>query len=129
MKVKQNETEEYVSSEREKKKKTKEVEIIDLTDKEAKAIFTELSGRMDGDRQVIQKSCDKMRSTIGRNSNPRQYSSWENHMDIMNRQKKKNMTLDDKSSRSEGVQYATREEQRAIINSSRRNEATESKWK
>ena len=39
------------------------------------------------------------------------------------------MTLDDKSSRSEGVQYATREEQRAIINSSRRNEATESKWK
>ena len=72
-----------------RKKKTKEVEIIDLTDKEAKAIFTELSGRMDGDRQVIQKSCDKMRSTIGRNSNPRQYSSWENHMDSMNRQKKK----------------------------------------
>ena len=63
MKVKQNETEEYVSSEREKKK-TKEVEMIDLTDKEAKAIFTELSRRMDEDRQVIQKSCDKMWSTI-----------------------------------------------------------------
>ena len=75
MKVKQNETEEYVSSEREKKKKTKEVEIIDLTDKEAKAIFTELSRRMDEDRQVIQKRCDKMWSTIGRNSNQCQYSS------------------------------------------------------
>lgn len=104
MKVKQNETEEYVSSEREEKQKTgkkkknpKEVEIIYLTDKEAKAILTELSRRMDEDRQVIQKSCDKMRSTVGRNSNPLQYSSWENHMDSMNRQK--NMTLDDKSSR------------------------------
>lgn len=62
--------------------------MIDLTDKEAKAIFTELSRRMDEDRQVIQKSCDKMWSTIGRNSNPHQYSSWENHMDSMNRQKK-----------------------------------------
>ena len=39
------------------------------------------------------------------------------------------MTLDDKSSRSEGVQYATREQKRAIINSSRRNEAAGPKQK
>ena len=32
-------------------------------------------------------------------------------------------------SRPEGVQYATGEEWRAIANSSRKNEATELKWK
>ena len=35
----------------------------------------------------------------------------------------KDMTLEDKTSRMEGVQYATGEEQRAITNSSRKNEA------
>ena len=90
MKVKQNETEEYVSSESAggTEKNPNEVEIIDLTDNEAKAMLTELSRRMDEDRQVIQKSSDKMWSTVGRNSNPLQYSSWKNHMDSMNRQKR-----------------------------------------
>ena len=61
MKVKQNETEEYVSNEGGgTEKNPNEVEIIDLTDNEAKAMLTELSRRMDEDRQVIQKSSDKM---------------------------------------------------------------------
>ena len=39
------------------------------------------------------------------------------------------MTLKDEPPRSEGVQYATEEEQRAIANSSRKNEATGQKQK
>lgn len=51
MKVKQNETEEYVSSKGGgTEKNPNEVEIIDLTDNEAKAMLTELSRRMDEDR-------------------------------------------------------------------------------
>ena len=37
--------------------------------------------------------------------------------------RQKDITSEDESSRSEGVYYATEEEQRAITNSSRRNEA------
>ena len=39
------------------------------------------------------------------------------------------MILEDESPRSEGVQYATGIEQRAITNNSRKNEETEQKWK
>ena len=39
------------------------------------------------------------------------------------------MTLEDEPHRSKGVQYATREEQRAITNSSRKNEVAGPKWK
>ena len=38
------------------------------------------------------------------------------------------MTLEDEPPRSEGVQYPTGEEQRAITNSSRKNEAAGPKW-
>ena len=38
------------------------------------------------------------------------------------------MTLEDVSPRLEGVKYATGEEQRAITNSSRKNEKAGSKW-
>ena len=41
-------------------------------------------------------------------------------MDSMKRQKY--VTLEDEPPRSEGVQYATGEEQRAVTNSSRKNE-------
>ena len=39
------------------------------------------------------------------------------------------MTLKDDPSRSEGIQYATGEEQTAITNTSRKNEAAGPKWK
>ena len=39
------------------------------------------------------------------------------------------MTLEDEPPRLAGVLYATGEEQRAITNSSRKNEAVEPKWK
>ena len=48
-------------------------------------------------------------------------------MNIMKRQKDK--TPEDESSRSETVQYVTGEEQRAITNSSRKNEVAEPNWK
>ena len=44
-------------------------------------------------------------------------------------EKAKNMKPEDKPSRLEGVQYATEEKQRAIANSSRKNEAAEPKQK
>ena len=74
------------------------------------------------DRQVIVKSSDKPWSTGGVNSNPLQYSC---HKDPMNSKKKQiDMTLEDEQHpHSEGVQYATGEEWRAIPNSSRKNEA------
>ena len=43
--------------------------------------------------------------------------------------KQKYMTLEDEPLWSEDVQYATGEEQRAIINSSRKNGVAGSKWK
>ena len=39
------------------------------------------------------------------------------------------MTPEDKPPRLEGVQYATKEEQRVITNSSRKNETAGPKWK
>ena len=43
--------------------------------------------------------------------------------------RKKDITPEDESSRSEGVYYAIEEEQRAITNSSRRNEEADPKRK
>ena len=48
-------------------------------------------------------------------------------MSLMKRQK--DMTLEDKPPRSEGVQFATGEEQGAITNSSRKNEVAGPKRK
>ena len=48
-------------------------------------------------------------------------------MNGMKRQK--NMTLEDEPPRLEGIQYANREEQRAITNSSRKNKVVGSKRK
>ena len=48
-------------------------------------------------------------------------------MNSMKRQKY--MTLEDESSRSEGVQYATRESWRVVTNSQRKNEVAEPKQK
>ena len=74
------------------------------------------------DRWDIVKGC-ATRYTGGGNSNPPQYSCRKNPMNSMKRQK--DMTLEDEPPprpRSEGIQYATGEEQRAITNSSRENE-------
>ena len=62
--------------------------------------------------QVIVKSSDKTWSTGGGNGKPLQDTCCENAMNSMKRQKY--MTLEDKLPRSEGVQYATGEEWRAI---------------
>ena len=62
--------------------------------------------------QVIVKSSDKVWSTGGGNGKPPQYTCCENAMNSMKRQK--DMTLEDELPRSEGVQYATGEERRAI---------------
>ena len=48
-------------------------------------------------------------------------------MNSMKRQK--DITIEDDHSKSEGIQYATGEEWRAIANISRKNEMTEPKWK
>ena len=77
-------------------------------------------------RQVIVKSSDKMSFTGGRNSKPPQYSCLEDPMDSVHRQK--DTILEDELPRSEGVQYATGEEQRAVTNSSSKNEAAGPKW-
>ena len=74
-------------------------------------------------------SSDKMWSTGEGNDNPLQYSCLENPTDNMKRQRA--MTLENDpppTSRKEGVQYATREEQRAIRNSPKKNEVAGSKW-
>ena len=79
------------------------------------------------DGRVIVKSSNKPWSTGEGNGNPLQYSCLENPMDIMKRQIY--MTAKDELPMSEGVQYATGEEQRAITNSSRKNEVAGPKWK
>ena len=79
------------------------------------------------DEQVIVKSSDKTWCTGGGNGNPLHYSCLENPMDSMKRQKC--MTMEDEPPRSEGVQYTTGEEQRAVTNSSRKNEEAGPKWK
>ena len=63
----------------------------------------------------------------GGSGSPLQYSCHENPTNSMKRQK--DMTLKDGLPRLEGVQYATGEEQRAITNSSRKNEAAGPKQK
>ena len=73
------------------------------------------------------ESSDKMWSTGGGDGKPFQYSCHENSMNNMKR--KKDMTPEDKPPTSEGVQYATGEKQRAITNSSRKNEAVGPKQK
>ena len=78
-------------------------------------------------RWVIVKSSDKTWSIGEGNVNPLQYSCLENPMDSMKRQKE--MTLEDEPHNSEGAQYATGEEQRAITNSSGKNEAAGPKEK
>ena len=76
------------------------------------------------DVRVILESSDKMWSTGERNGKPLQYSSLENPMNCIKRQK--DMTLKDELTRSVGAQYATGEEWR---NNSRNNEQTKPKWK
>ena len=58
------------------------------------------------------ESSDKMWSTGEGNGKLLQYSCLENPM-----KRQKDMTLEDESLRSEGVQYATGEEQRVITKS------------
>ena len=65
--------------------------------------------------QVRVKSYDKTWPTGEGNGKPLQYSCPENPMNSMKRQK--DVTLEDESPRSEGVQYATGEEWSAITNS------------
>ena len=72
------------------------------------------------DGQVIAENSDKMWSTGGGHGKPLQYFCFENPMNSMKRQI--DMMLEDEPSRSEGVQYATGEEWRAITNSSRKND-------
>ena len=57
----------------------------------------------------------------------KQYSFHENPMNCIKRQK--DMTPKDESLRSDGVQYATGEEQRTIANSSSKKEAAGPKQK
>ena len=78
------------------------------------------------DRWVIVKSSDKTWSTGGENGKPLQYSCRENSMNGMKRQK--DMTLEDEPHRLEGIQYATGEEQKAITNSSKKNEVAGPQW-
>ena len=77
---------------------------------------------------VIVESSGKMWFTGGGNDNPLQYSCRENPMNNMKRQK--DMTLEDDPPQGWKVfKYATREEQRTIAHSSRKNVATGPKEK
>ena len=79
------------------------------------------------DRWVIVESFDKTKSAGGGNGKPLQCSCRKNPMNDKKRQK--DMTLEGEPPRSERVQYVTGEEQRAITNSSRKNEVAEPNWK
>ena len=70
------------------------------------------------------KSSDKKWYTRGIGDNPLQYSLPESPMDSMKSQK--DITSEDEASRSEGVHYATGEEQRAIANSARMKKLAQS---
>ena len=83
--------------------------------------------RVTQDGQVMVESSDKTWSTGEGNGKPLQYSCLENPMNSMKRQK--DMTTEDDLPRSEGVQYATREEQRAITKISKKNELAGPKQK
>ena len=82
-------------------------------------------GRATQDGLVMVESSDKTQSTGGGNSNPLQYCCRENPINSMKRQTY--MTPEDEPPRSEGVQYVTGEEWRAITSSSRRKEVAEPK--
>ena len=82
-------------------------------------------GTQDG--RVIVKSSDRTCSAGGGNGKPLHYSCLENPMSSM--KGKKDMTLEGEPSRSESVQYANGEEQRAFANSSRKKKVAEAKWK
>ena len=77
--------------------------------------------RANQDGQAIVKSPDKTWSTVGGNGNPLQYP-------MGSMKKQKDMTSEDESLRSEGVQYASGEEWRAITISTK-NEAAGPKRK
>ena len=77
--------------------------------------------------RVTVKTSDKMWSTGGGNGKPLQYPCYKNPKNSRKRQK--DMTLKDEPSRLEDVQCATGQEQRAITNSSRKNEAAGPKQK
>ena len=68
------------------------------------------------DRQVIVKSSDNIWSNEGGNGKPLQHSYSENTINHMKMQKY--LTPEDEGPKSEGIQYTTREEQRAVTNSS-----------
>ena len=74
------------------------------------------------DRQVMEKSSDKTRSTGEKDGNLILYSCLENPTNSMKREK--DMKLEDEPTRSVGVQYATGEEQR---NGSGKNEEAKPK--
>ena len=76
------------------------------------------------DGKDIIESSDKMWSTGEGNGKPRQYSSLENSMNSVKKQK--DSTLKDELLRSVGAQYATEEQ---WGNKSRKNEETEPKHK
>ena len=76
------------------------------------------------DGQVMVESSDKMWSTGEGNGKPLQYSSLENHMNSMKRQKDR--TLKEELPRSLGAQYATGDQWR---NNSRNNQGMEPKQK
>ena len=76
------------------------------------------------DGWIVVESSDKMWSTGVGNGNPLQYSSLENPISNMKRQKDR--TLKDELPRSVGAQYATVEQWR---NNYRKNEKTEPKQK
>ena len=73
------------------------------------------------------KSSDKTWSTGERDGNPLQYSCLKNLMNSMKSQK--DMTPEDEPAWLKGVQYATGEEQRAVIISSKKKEAPGPKGK
>ena len=75
------------------------------------------------DRQVIVKCTDKMWSTGRGNGKTQEYACHENPMSSMKKQN--TLTLEDEQPRLEGVQYAMGEDERAIINTSRKNELAE----
>ena len=80
--------------------------------------------RANQDGRVMVESSDKMRSTEEGNGKPLQYSSLEDPMNSMKRQKDR--TLKDELPRSVGAQYATGN---GWKNNSRKNEEMEPKQK
>ena len=88
-----------------------------------------MSYRAIQDKWVIVKSSYKMWSTGEGKGNPLQYSCSENPINSMKTQKYMTPEYEPHTLRSEDVQCATGLEQRAITNSSRKNEVAGPKWK